>query len=182
MKTAHFNVPFALKEKSEGTKSDSAQTNEEATSSTESGTSTTTALTVPVGEYYYTGSETASVYSEMNCESDVVTSLKNGDIITVTRTVGDFGCVNIEGSDAWIVLSDLEYAGKNEELARGDINGDGVTDAVDLAILNDYIRSCSELPEGISTLRRCEREAADVSGDGCIDNNDVLIYLMLICE
>ena len=186
MRNALINAPFAMKEKSNMGLSVSTLTTtavETTTTTTEAETSTqTTAETVPLGEYYYTGSESASVYSEMNSESKVIAAIRNGDIINITRAVGEFGCVNINGSDAWVNMSELEYAGSSEELIPGDINGDGNTDAVDLSILNDYIRSCSELPEGISTLRRCEIEAADISGDGIIDNNDVLIFLMLICE
>lgn len=118
----------------------------------------------------------------MNSESTVITSLRNGDIVSVTRTVGEYGCINISGTDAWVKMSELEYAGESRDLEAGDINGDGEINAVDLALLNEYIRNAADLPEGVSTLRRCEIEAADVSGDGAINSSDVLIFLMLICE
>ena len=55
-------------------------------------------------------------------------------------------------------------------------------DEYDLALLNYYIRSRSERPEGISALRRCEVNAADISGDGYVDEDDVNVYLTLICK
>jgi len=145
-------------------------------------TAMTTAETVPTGEYYYSGSETAPVYAERSSESSIITSLSNGQIVNVTRTVGDYGCININGSDAWVSMAELVYAGESEELTIGDINGDGTADAVDLALLNDYIRCAAELPQGVSILRRCEIEAADINCDGSINSNDVLIFLMQICE
>ena len=97
-------------------------------------------------------------------------------------SAGDYGCININGSDAWVSMAELVYAGESEELTIGDINGDGTADAVDLALLNDYIRCAAELPQGVSILRSCEIEAADINCDGTINSNDVLIFLMQICE
>ena len=183
MRAAVITAPFAVLEKSADTRSEETQTTEATTTTAASTEAETTSTTeAETGEYFYSGSETASVYSEMNSESTVITSLRNGDIVSVTRTVGEYGCINISGTDAWVKMSELEYAGESRDLEAGDINGDGEINAVDLALLNEYIRNAADLPEGVSTLRRCEIEAADVSGDGAINSSDVLIFLMLICE
>lgn len=137
---------------------------------------------IPTGEYYYSGNETVNVYTDLSENTDTIAEMQNGDIVNVTRVIDGWGCINIDGTDAWVKLSELVYAGDGVELVPGDISGDGAADAVDLAVLNNYIRDLNDRPEGISTLRRCEIEAADISGDGIINDTDVLMYLMLICK
>jgi len=180
--TALLTAPLSVIEKAVPANSETSQTTTAATTTTEAETSTSIASVLPTGEYYYSGTETSAVLSEMDSESTVVTTIKNGEIVFVTKTIGEFGCININGSDAWVKLSELTYAGEAKSLTAGDINGDGKSDTVDLALLNDYIRSCEELPEGVSILRRCEIEAADISNDGMIDNDDVMLFLMHICK
>ena len=67
------------------------------------------------------------------------------------------------------------------QLQKGDINGDEIVNERDLSVLNHYIESQQTLPGGISMLRNCEIEAADINNDGLIDNNDVIDFLIMIC-
>lgn len=150
---------------------------------TEAASETTMPVTsVPVGEYYCSDDEGAEIYLDLDASGKVIAELRKGDIVNVTRVLCGWCGVNIDGTDAWIPLEKLTYAGEGIELGSGDINGDGIADDVDLGLLNNYIKNYNERPEGISTLRRCEIEAADINCDGYINDSDVLMYLMLICE
>lgn len=136
----------------------------------------------PTGEYFCSEDIGTEIYADLKRTDNVLTEMTKGDIVWVSRVLGGWGCVIIDGTDAWVDLEKLTYAGEEKELISGDINGDGKADAIDLALLNSYIKNCCERPEGISTLRRCEITAADISCDGVINDTDVLMYLMLICE
>jgi len=92
------------------------------------------------------------------------------------------GEVIIDGKKCRVKLSELVFAGKELDLVLGDINNDGSFNTYDLALINEYIISRSRLPEGISVLTKSEIAAADISGDGLIDDTDVIMYLMRICN
>ena len=92
------------------------------------------------------------------------------------------GEVIIDGKKCRVKLSELVFAGKELDLVLGDINNDGAFNTYDLALINEYIISRSRLPEGISVLTKSEIAAADISGDGLIDDTDVIMYRMRICN
>ena len=92
------------------------------------------------------------------------------------------GEVIIDGKKCRVKLSELVFTGKELDLVLGDINNDGAFNTYDLALINEYIISRSRLPEGISVLTKSEIAAADISGDGLIDDTDVIMYLMRICN
>ena len=86
------------------------------------------------------------------------------------------------GADTvWISMESVTYAGNPELLQKGDINGDGSIDNLDLAVLNQYLDSIQLVPDGISMLRQCELDSADINNSGIFDKNDVLDYLIKIC-
>lgn len=134
------------------------------------------------GEYYCTGTETVTVYRDVEDKSSAIAVLDDGNIVNVISVKNGLGEVRIDGEKGWVELKRLDFAGEPRKLAAGDINGDGLADGYDLALLNEYITSCEWLPEGVFMLTSWERAAADLSGDGIINNSDVLIYLMRICN
>lgn len=139
-----------------------------------------TTVTYVKGEYYCPDSRTVTVYSEDGKETAAV--LEEGNIVDVTAVNGDMGEVVINSKKCSVRLSELVFAGNGKKLVMGDINNDGAFDGYDLALINEYIISRSRLPEGVSVLTKSEIAAADISGDGLIDNTDVLMYLMRICN
>lgn len=139
-----------------------------------------TTVTYVKGEYYCPDSRTVTVYSEDGKETAAV--LEEGNIVDVVSVSGDTGEVVINSKKCRVKLSELVFAGKEKKLVMGDINNDGAFDGYDLALINEYIISRSRLPEGVSVLTGAEIAAADISGDGLIDNTDVLMYLMRICN
>ena len=134
------------------------------------------------GEYYCTDSEKVDVYADMNDQKGSIAALEYGNIVNVVSISGSYGEVKIGGKKGWIDLSKLEYAGTAQKLEAGDINADGFTDEYDLALVNEYITKREKLPEGVFVLTSWEAKAADLSGDGIINNTDVLLYLMRICN
>ncbi len=139
-----------------------------------------TTVTYVKGEYYCPDSRTVTVYSEDGKETAAV--LEEGNIVDVIAVNGDMGEVVINSKKCSVRLSELVFAGNGKKLVMGDINNDGAFDGYDLALINEYIISRSRLPEGVSVLTKSEIAAADISGDGLIDNTDVLMYLMRICN
>ena len=133
-----------------------------------------------MGEYYCADSRTVTVSSENGKETAAV--LEEGNIVDVTAVNGDMGEVLIDGRKCSVKLSELTFAGREQKLVLGDINNDGIFDGYDLALINEYIISRTRLPEGVSVLTKSEIAAVDISGDGLIDNTDVLMYLMRICN
>ena len=132
------------------------------------------------GEYYCTESK-VPVYSEPNGKADNGLMIESGNIVDVVSVSGGFGEVRIGGRKLWIDLSCFEKASE-EEIPVGDINSDGAYDAYDLAVINDYLSSLDRLPEGVSVLTGSEKAAADINGDGTVDNTDVLMFLMRVCN
>ena len=134
------------------------------------------------GEYYCTSDEKIDIYADIKDTKSVIAALEYGNVVNIISVNGSYGEVSIDGKKGWISLDKLEYADSDKKLSAGDINGDGSADAYDLALLNEYIISREKLPEGISVLTSREIKAADLSGDEIINNTDVLLYLMLICN
>lgn len=134
------------------------------------------------GEYYCTSDEKIDIYADIKDTKSVIAALEYGNVVNIISVNGSYGEVSIDGKKGWISLDKLEYADSDKKLSAGDINGDGSADAYDLALLNEYIISREKLPEGISVLTSQEIKAADLSGDEIINNTDVLLYLMLICN
>lgn len=133
-------------------------------------------------EYYYDGSGTISVLSEPGTsEAVTVARVSGGCVVTVTEISGNYGRVESDSFSGWIDISGLTPAGEAASQTAGDINNDGHVDIYDLTLLNEHLNSCGELPKGFSMLTADELEAADINGDGAVDQGDVLLYLMIIC-
>lgn len=132
------------------------------------------------GEYCCKESN-ALVYAESGSKSRSVAVLSRGNVVNVVKVSGGFGEIKIDGRAGWIEL-DCFGASNNKVLEVGDINDDGVSDEYDLAVINEYLSSLDELPEGVSVLTESEVAAADINGDGAVDNTDVLMFLMLVCN
>ena len=141
-----------------------------------------TTVTYKAGEYYCSDSVPVKVWSDIKTKKDAIASLKDGNVVNVLSVSGTVGEVRIDGKIGYVELEKLSYAGEPEESESGDVNNDGIVNTYDLALINEYLNSLGKLPEGISVLTSSEIAAADISGDGIVDNNDVLLYLMLICN
>lgn len=155
------------------------------TTTTTTVTTTTTTTTAPAyetGEYIYNGDDSVKVCSLTGGNGIVLASMQKGHIVEVISVYGSEGLVDLGGSNGWVELSKLTLVEDNTEHAAGDINNDGTADKYDLALLNEYLRLSSSMPEGISVFTANERKAADANGDGIIDKNDVLAFIMLICS
>ena len=134
-------------------------------------------------EYYYDGGSRISVLSAPGT-SDAVTvaTVSGGCVVTVTETENGYGYVVSDSFSGWIDLTGMTKAATEAAgFIAGDINNDGQVDIYDLTLINEYLNCCGSLPEGFSVLRKCELEAADINGDGAVDSEDVLLYLMIIC-
>lgn len=155
------------------------------TTTTSTTTTTTTTTTAPVyyekGEYYYLGNGYVCAYSSSTGNS-VADYVWKGSVVNITLTENGRGRFNLNDGFGWIDMRQLVYAGSCETHQKGDINNDGQISISDLALLNEYLKSRSELPNGISILRECEIKAADINGDGTVDNLDVQEYLAIICS
>lgn len=141
----------------------------------------TTKKTVKLGEYYNSQENDVPIYSDAKASS-VIASLEYGQLVDVIKTDGKFGVVQLGAEKGWIEMSKLSYTGDSDAHKTGDINGDGSVDQLDLSLLSEYLLSVAELPDGISILRKCELDAADLNADGTVDHNDVLTYLSELCD
>ncbi|MCR4638887.1 dockerin type I repeat-containing protein [Ruminococcus sp.] len=141
-----------------------------------------TTVTYKVGEYYCSDTVPVKVWADAKTQKETIASLKYGNVVKVLSVSGTLGEVNIDGRSGCVELTKLKYAGEPEKHEAGDVNNDGSFDTYDLALINEYLNSLGKLPDGISVLTSSEIAAADISGDGIVDNNDVLLYLMLICN
>lgn len=135
-------------------------------------------------EYYYAGEGELAVYSSCADGAEQIAALRNGYTVRITELQDGFGAVTDSENEiiGWVEFSALTGTGDEPELETGDINNDGAVDMYDLVLLNEYLRCRSLLPDGISTLRSCEAAAADINGDGEVNNADVIEYLEIICE
>lgn len=135
-----------------------------------------------IGEYFASAGNYIGIFTSPESGSGIIEYLSEGQIVNVISVKNGMGCVQLGAENGWINMKYLSYAGEPEVHKTGDINNDGRTDRLDLALLNEYISSLSELPDGISILRECEINAADINGDGTVDNNDAIAYLAIICK
>lgn len=130
-------------------------------------------------EFYYSGEETTCIYTSSD---EVIAEITSGQIVNVRKIENGYGLVTINGEDGWIDMSSMTIADCFTESARGDINRDGEINLYDISLLNEYLKSLKFLPEGVSILSKSEIEAADINGDGVVDNGDVIEYLSFICN
>lgn len=133
------------------------------------------------GEYYCPRNSTVNVYSDKD-KTEVIAVLEPGYVVSVANVSIDMGQLYIGGYFGWADLTELGFAGKPQTLTTGDINNDGDVNEYDLMLLNEYLSSRWRLPYGVSTLTSWEADAADINGDGMLNDSDVLMYLMLICD
>jgi hypothetical protein len=103
-------------------------------------------------------------------------------VVTICGKSGDLGLIQGAGEACWVELSALTAAPDEPEHAKGDINGDGVTDLYDLSLLNEFLKLRESLPAGVSIFRGCEAAAADINSDGIVDTADAVGLLLAICE
>ena len=174
------------------TKTAAALTTTTAVQTTTKTTTTTKAQTTPrpavttvtykAGEYYCCDSAPVKVWSDAKAQKDAIALLTDGNVVNVLSVSGTVGEVKINGKRGYVELTKLCYAGEPEIFDTGDVNNDGAFNAYDLALINEYLNSLGKLPEGISVLTSSEIASADISGDGIVDSDDVLLYLMLICN
>lgn len=134
-----------------------------------------------LGEYCNSGASSVAVYSAPNKGSEIA-SVKYGQIVEILSTTDDIGLIQLGAEQGWVDMRKLTFTGSADSRRKGDINGDGLIDCHDLALLEEYLLSLTELPDGISILRECEIDAADINNDGSVDNNDVIYYLSAICN
>lgn len=150
------------------------------TSTTTTFTTTTAPIIYPSGEYYcYTDGFTL-IYNS-NTGSNEIGCLKKGNIVNIIESANGRGCFVFGEETGWVDMNKLTFAGASDIHERGDINNDDQITISDLALLNEYLLSLTTLADGVSVLRECEIEAADVNGDGSTDNLDIQKYLSLIC-
>lgn len=142
----------------------------------------TTKKTYMTGEYYNLSEADVQIYRDSDVNSDVMETLGYGQLVNITAVNDNWGKFNLGAEVGWIQLDTLKYAEADNKHTKGDINNDGVIDMIDLSLLNEYLISLSELPDGISILRECEILAADINEDTVVDNDDALQYLALICK
>lgn len=166
-------------------------TTETTTSETTTETTTTVTVTEPdykesnsqttgaSAEFYYSGEETTCIYTS---SGGVIAEITSGQIVDVRKIENGYGLVTINGEDGWIDMSSMTVADCFTESVRGDINRDGEINLYDISLLNEYLKSLKLLPEGVSILSKSEIEAADINGDGVVDNGDVIEYLSFICN
>ncbi len=138
-------------------------------------------IILPTGEYFITSSGTTPLYASADKNSAVIVNAPSGYVINILEVNNDWGRISVGADTAWISMANVTYAGASPELKKGDINGDGNIDNLDLAVLNQYLDSLQYIPDGISMLRAAEIQSADINESGIVDNNDVLDYLIKIC-
>ena len=136
---------------------------------------------IPTGEYFITSDKNADLYSKADLKSNVMMNAPSGFVINILEVENGFGKLKMGADTVWISMESVTYAGNPELLQKGDINGDGSIDNLDLAVLNQYLDSIQLVPDGISMLRQCELDSADINNSGIVDKNDVLDYLIKIC-
>ncbi len=166
------------------TTTDTTTTTSSASSSTgTSETTTTTDKDAAYEEFYYSGNAELNVYAYADANSETVTTLKNGNVVKIDERIGNLGrIITSDGFLGWIEMTDMLSTSEETSHEKGDINNDGKIDMYDLDLLSEYLKIAETLPDGISTLCECEREAADINGDGKVSNEDILVYLMLVCD
>lgn len=177
-----FSGKNAYQIQTAATTTSTTKTTSVTTASTTVTTTAPTTVSYKTGEYFASAGNYISILSSPESGSGVMEYLHEGQIVNVISVKNAMGCIQLGAENGWIDMKKLTYAGDPETHKTGDINNDGKTDKLDLALLNEYISSLSELPDGISILRECEIAAADINGDGTVDNSDAIEYLAMICN
>lgn len=152
------------------------------TTTTKPTTQPTTAKQYKLGEYLPAADDYVNIYSDSVKSSEIIEYLPPDCVVDIIEVTDGMGCIQLGAKSGWLDMEQLVYAGDPLSLSTGDINNDGNVGDADLALLNSYLASLGELPDGISLLRECEIAAADINDDGFVNNGDVLYYLALLCE
>ena len=135
-----------------------------------------------VAEFYYAGDEPSDIYSDTGMNGEVIAQLEKGTVVTVQEVENGCGLIFVNGREGWIDMAQMVFAEDFVEIVKGDINLDGIVDLYDLALVNEYIKTARELPDGVSFLSRQELATADMNFDGAVDGKDVAEYLKIISE
>ncbi len=178
------------------TKKSTTKPTETVTTTTKSATKTTATKTttasasskpatttdMPAGEYYNPKVAEIGIYASSDMSGKPVAYVRMNEVVNALECKGTAG--HIAGSDGfagWIELSGMLPVKDEAVRERGDINGDKKIDMIDLGLLSDYLGSLDNMPDGVSIFTGCEKEAADINGDGKVNSGDVLVCLMLVC-
>lgn len=135
----------------------------------------------PYTDEYTVISETADVTS---CGSgDILCTIPKNAVVKVQKVNGSTAKILFGDSYALISMKDIAPVPQNDTVPeKGDVNGDGVIDKLDISALNEYILAENELPDNISVFTALGRFAADCNSDGAVDNNDVIQLLIEMCS
>ena len=158
------------------------------TTTSKTTTTTTTAepdvpADMPEGEYYNPTLDGIGIYASADMSGEPIAFVRTNEVVYAAECKGKAG--HISGSDGfagWIDLSGMSPVKEEASRNRGDINSDGKTDMIDLGMLSEYLKSLEVIPDGVSIFTGCEKEAADINGDGKVNSGDVLVYLVLVCD
>ena len=137
--------------------------------------------TTAADEYYFSGEGDLDAYSDPNETENPVASIPNGYVFKVFDIYENYGKLYLDGNEVWVDTEVLKRAQNSESYEKGDINNDGVVDICDLSLLNDYIYTLKNAPEGLSLLSETELNAADINSDGVIDSKDIISFISEIC-
>lgn len=103
-------------------------------------------------------------------------SVPKGTIVTVTQISGDWGKITYGGVTGWIFLVYTTYIGESSSgSVRGDVNGNGKTDASDARLA---LRAAASL----ITLDDAQKKRADMDGDGKVTAKDARTILRIAAK
>ena len=184
--TSETTMTTTTTEKATTSKTTTTTTAKTTTSKTT--TTTTTAepdvpADMPEGEYYNPTLDGIGIYASADMSGEPIAFVRTNEVVYAAECKGKAG--HISGSDGfagWIDLSGMSPVKEEASRNRGDINSDGKTDMIDLGMLSEYLKSLEVIPDGVSIFTGCEKEAADINGDGKVNSGDVLVYLVLVCD
>jgi len=128
-------------------------------------------------EFIVVAEDGANVFALPDIKSDVLMTVPQ-DYIAKVITVENGYCKTAAG---YIKLTDLIPVTVLVNHIKGDINGDGVVDEQDLAVLNMYLLYGDVSGDSFSLLNSRELKAADINGDGIIDYTDAIYFIMMFC-
>lgn len=171
-----------------GTVTDAPDIIEETTSTTTATTSIVISQTAVVSTFdspytdeYTVISETADVTDCQN--GDFICTIPQNSVVKVTNISDNSAEILFGDSYAIISLKDIAPVQQPDTIPeKGDINGDGIIDKLDISALNEYLLAERQLPDKISVFTALGRFTADCNSDGAVDNNDVIQLLIEICS
>ncbi len=168
----------------------SAEITETTTTTTTVTTTTTTTTVMPVTttvadnsypDEYTVINQTADITDSEN--NSVLCTIPQNSVVKVTEINNEYAQILFEDSYALISVRDIAPVAQPDIIPeKGDVNGDGVVDKLDISTLNEYILAESELPENVSAFTAVGRFTADCNNDGAVDNNDVIQLLIKLCN